>query len=111
MKSLRTQNESLFGVDFWSRDIIEPLFFEIEQEVDITANGDRYRAMLNEFMFQKIEEVDISNIWLQKDGAACHTAEEDTLYVLCTAFEDLIISRRADVVWQRGLLLVGCHQR
>ena len=43
---------------FWSRGIIGPFFFENEQEEAVTANGDRYRAMLNEFLFTKIEEED-----------------------------------------------------
>ena len=50
----------------------------------VTVNGDRYRAMLNEFLFTKIEEEDIGNIWFD---------------VLRTVFEDCIISRRIDVVW------------
>ena len=54
--------------------------------------------MLNEFLFTKIEEEDIGNIWFQQDGATCHTAEA-TLDVLRLVFEDRIISRRADVVW------------
>ena len=54
--------------------------------------------MLNEFLFTKIEEDDIANIWLQQDGATCHTAEA-TLDVLRSLFEDFIISRRADLVW------------
>ena len=61
------------------------------------VNGDRYRAMLNELLFTKIEEDDIGNIWFQTDGATCHTAEA-TIDVLRTTFEDRIISRRADVV-------------
>ena len=60
--------------------------------------GDRYRATLNEFLFTKIEEEDIRNIWFQQVGATCHTAET-TLDVLRHVFEDRIISRRADVVW------------
>ena len=28
--------------------------------------GDRYRAILNEFLFIKIEEEDIGNIWFQR---------------------------------------------
>ena len=32
------------------------IFFENEQEEAVTVNGDRYRAMLNEFLFTKIEE-------------------------------------------------------
>ena len=54
--------------------------------------------MLNEFLFTKIEEDNIGNIWFQQDGDTCHTAEA-TLDVLCPVFEDCIISRRANVVW------------
>ena len=56
-------------------------FFENEHEETVTVNGDRYRAMLNEFLLTKIEEVDIGNICFQQDGATCHTAET-TLDVL-----------------------------
>ena len=54
--------------------------------------------MLNEFLFTKIGEKDIGNIWFQQDGATCHTAET-TLDVLRPDFEDRFISLRADVVW------------
>ena len=63
----------------------------------MTVNDDRYRAMLNEFLFTKIEEEDIDNIWFQKDSVTCHTAEA-TLDVLRPVFVDGIISRIADVV-------------
>ena len=53
--------------------------------------------MLNEFLFTKIEEEDIGNIWFQQVGATCHTAEA-TLDVLRSVFKDRIISRRADIV-------------
>ena len=56
------------------------------------VNGDRYRAMLNELLFTKIEKKDIGNICFQQDGATCHTAEA-TLDGLCHVFEDRIISR------------------
>ena len=78
---------------FWSRSIIGPFFFENEQGEDFTVNGDHYRVMLNEFLFTKIEEEDIDNIWFQQDGATYHTAEA-TLDVLRPVFEDRIISRR-----------------
>ena len=48
---------------FLSRGIIEPFFFENEQGEAVTVNGDRYGAMLNEFLFTKIEEEDTGNIW------------------------------------------------
>ena len=80
---------------FWSRGIIGPFFFANEQGA---ANGDRYRAMLNEFLSTKNEEEDIGNIWFQQDGATCQTAEA-TFDVLRPVFEDCIISRRTDIVW------------
>ena len=54
--------------------------------------------MLNEFLFTKIEEEDIGNIWFQQDGATCHTAKAKR-DVLRSLIEDRIISQRADVVW------------
>ena len=81
-----------------STGLIGPFFFENEQGEAVTVNGDRYRAKLIEFLFTKIEEEDIGNIWFQQDGDTCHTAVA-TLDVLGPVFEDRIISRRADVVW------------
>ena len=69
-------------------------FFENEQGETVTVNGDRYQAMLNEFLFTKIEAEDIGNIWFQQNGSTCHTAEA-TLDVLRPVFED----RRSDLVW------------
>ena len=40
----------------------------------------------------------MGNIWLQQDGARCHTAEA-ALDVLRSVLEDRIISRRAVAVW------------
>ena len=68
-------------------------FFENEQGDTVTVNGDRYRVMLNEFFFTKIEEENIGNTWFR-----CHTAEA-TLDILRPDFEDRIISHRADAVW------------
>ena len=90
---------------FWCRSIIEPFFFENEQGEALTVNGDRYRAMLNEFLFTKIEEEDVGNMWFQH-GATCHTAEA-TLNVLRPVFEDRIITAFDTF----GLLFVGCRQR
>ena len=83
---------------FWSRGIIEPFIFENEQGEVITVNGDRYRNILKEFLFTKIENEDIGNIWFQQNGAMCHTAEA-ALNVLRPVFRDRIISCTADVVW------------
>ena len=67
------------------------LILENEQGEAVTVNGIRYRTMLNEFLFTKIEEENIGNIWFQQ--------AEATLDGLRFVFEDRIISRRADVVW------------
>ena len=50
------QNESLLICGFCSRGIIGPFFLENEQGVAVTVNGERYRTMLNEILFTKIEE-------------------------------------------------------
>ena len=81
---------------FWSRGIIGQFFLENEQGEAVTVNGDRYRAMLNEFLVTKIDEEYISKTWFQQDGATCHTAEAK-LATLCPVLEDG--SLRADVVW------------
>ena len=78
--------------------IIGPFFFENQQGETVTVNGDYYRPMLNEFLFTKIEEEDIGNIWFQQDRATCRMAEA-TRAGLHPVFEDHIISRRADGVW------------
>ena len=36
--------------------IIRPFFFENEQAEAVTVNGDRYRAMMNEFLFTIVED-------------------------------------------------------
>ena len=53
----------------------EAIFFENKQGEAVTVNGELYRAMVNEFLFTKIEEERIGNNWFQQDGAMCHTAE------------------------------------
>ena len=47
----------------WYGGIIGPFLFENEQRVAVTVNGKRYRAMLNDFLFLKIEEDDMDDIW------------------------------------------------
>ena len=56
----------------------------------VTVNGDRYRAMLNEFLFTKIEEEDIGNIWFQQDGAMCHSTE--AILDVCALFLKIALS-------------------
>ena len=103
---------------FWSSGIIGPFFFENEQREAVTVNSDRYRAILNEFLFTKIQEEIIDNIWFQQDGATCYTAEA-TLDILRPVF---LRSHYQLQSWCRlanselwcdtvGLLFVGCRQK
>ena len=85
--------------EFWSKGIIGSYFFENEQGVTVTVNGDRYRAILNEFLFTKT--------------FGCNRTALRATH--CPVFEDRVISRRADVVWPPrscvGLLFMECRQR
>ena len=84
--------------EFWYGGIIGRFFFETEEGAAVTVNGERYRAMLNEFVFPKSEEDDMDDIWFQQDEATCHTANV-TIDLLRTVFENRIISRNSDVNW------------
>ena len=90
-----------FWCGFWSRGIIGTFFFENEQGEAVTVNGDRYRGILNEFLFTKIRKEDIDNKWFQLDCATCHTALHS---MFCALFLKIALSAA-------GLLFVGCSQR
>ena len=53
----------------WSRGSIGSFFFENEQGEAVTGNGDRYRAMLKEFFFTKIEVENIGKILVLDIGS------------------------------------------
>ena len=83
---------------FWSGGILGPFFFKSEEGAAVSVNGERYRAMLNEFLFPIIEKDDMDDIWFHQDEAACHTANV-TIDFLRIVFENRIISRNSDVNW------------
>ena len=60
---------------------------KMSKERPFTVNCDRYQVKLNKFLFTKIEEEDIDNIWFQQDGAKCPIAVA-TLDVLRPVFKD-----------------------
>lgn len=47
----------------WSGGIIGPFFFENEAGNAISVNGERYRAMLTDFFFNEIEDMNLDDIW------------------------------------------------
>jgi len=73
-------------------------FFENEEGAAVSFNGVRYRGMLKDFFFPRMEEEDIDDIWFQPDSSTCHTANV-TIGLLHGTFENRIISRNDDVNW------------
>ena len=70
---------------------------KMRKERLLQSIDNRYRAMLNKFLFTQIEEEDIANIWFRHKGATCYTVKT-TLDVLHPVFEDCIISIEVAVV-------------
>ena len=89
-----TQLSVLFGAVFLQ--IIGPYFFENERGVAISVNGDRYRAMLENFVRPAVENH--PQIWFQQDGATAHTARA-TMALLRDIFGERIISRTSNFNW------------
>ena len=80
---------------FCSIGLIRSFLFENEQGAVVTVNGDRYWAMLNEFLFTKIEEEDIGNIWFQQDATQ---PKQHSMF--CVLFLKVPLSAADDVVVQ-----------
>ena len=53
--------------------IIRPYFFEDDDEATTTVNGERYRAMITDFVMPIIRENDMDDFWFQQDGATCQS--------------------------------------
>lgn len=83
---------------FSANGVIGPYFFENENGEAETVNGERYRQMLNNFLWPRLEDMDLNNLYFQQDGATCHTARE-TLNLLQEKFPRRVISRNGDVNW------------
>ena len=49
-------------------------FFVDENDHHVTIDGERYRAMLEDYLWPGLDELDINDLWFQQDGATSHTA-------------------------------------
>ncbi|GFV22147.1 putative transposable element [Trichonephila clavipes] len=78
--------------------IIRPYFFKNDEGHNVTVNGDRYRAMITNFVIPELNKHDVQELWFQQDGAACHTAQA-TIDLLKNTFGDRLISRFGPVNW------------
>ena len=79
-----------------SERIIKPYFFEDCDENAVTVTGERYRKMLENFVWPEI--ANMSGYCWQQDGATAHTARA-TMQMLSGMFQDRIISRNSDFPW------------
>lgn len=75
--------------------IIGPYFFQNSRGVPLTVNGDRYRAMITDFVMPIVRENGLDDFWFQQDGATCHTAQK-TIDLLRPLFPGRVISNKDD---------------
>ena len=54
--------------------------------------------MINKFLWTKLEDMDVYDVYLQQDGVTCHTRGE-TVGFLRKKFPGRVISRNGDYNW------------
>ena len=81
---------------FHARGVIGPYFFVDENDRHVTVNGERYRAMSEDYLWPELDELDINYMWFQQDGATSHTARV-TIDLL--KGKKRVISRNGPVEW------------
>lgn len=75
-----------------------PCFFEDDTGNKVTVTGERYRAMIKDFLPPEIEQRGLVNMWFQQHGASVHTAGA-TMDIMREAFSGRVISRFGDLAW------------
>ncbi|GFT88613.1 putative transposable element [Trichonephila clavipes] len=75
----------------WAGGIIGP-YFKNDEGHNVTVNGDRYRAIITNFLIPELNNPDVQELWFQQEGATCHTARA-TIDLLKYTFGDRLISR------------------
>lgn len=83
---------------FWSGGVIGAHFFEDGAGNTVTVNAQRYQEMLLNFLWPRLDEIDINNLYFQHDGATSHTTREN-IALLRTRFPGRTISRNGDINW------------
>ena len=69
----------------------------------MTVNENRYRKMLQEYIFREVEDMNTENIWLQQNGGTAHTARE-TMDALRMNFPQRVILRFGECRDHQALL-------
>ena len=86
------------NMHFHARGVIGPYFVVDENDRHVTVNGDRYRAMLEDYLRPELNELDIDDMWFQQDCATSYTARV-TVDLLKGQFGERVISRNGPVEW------------
>jgi len=73
-----TKSNRVVWISCWG--VIGSYFFVDENDHHVTVNGNRYRAMLEDYFWSALDRLDISDMWLKQDGATSHTAGQKIIY-------------------------------
>ena len=98
---------------FWPRGIIRPFFFENEQAEAITVNGDRYWAMLNEFLFIKIKEKILATFGFNMTALSATQPKlhlmfcDLSLKIALSAAEVMSFGHLGATIWHRWTIICG----
>lgn len=85
--------------DLWSWCIIGPYLFQNEERNAAPMNGEGYLAMIRNFLWAKLEQLDVEELWFLQDGATSHPANK-TIALLAGEFSHgSIISRNIPFNW------------
>ena len=55
---------------FHAGGVIGTYFFVVENDRHVTVNEERYCAMLKDYLWPELDELDINDIWFQQDGSS-----------------------------------------
>ena len=83
---------------FHAGGVIGPYFSVDGNDRRVTVNGERYRAMLEDYLWTELDEFDINDMWFQQDSATSHTARV-TIDLLKGKFGERVISRNGPIEW------------
>ncbi|GFY34411.1 putative DD41D transposase [Trichonephila clavipes] len=82
----------------WAGGILGPYFFKNDEGHNFTVNGDRYTAMITNFLNPELNNHDVQERWFQQDGAT-YPKVRATIDLLKDTFDDRLISRFGTVNW------------
>lgn len=81
---------------FCSGCIIGKYIFENADDIAVTVNRERYRHKTTNFLWNKLNDMNLGGMWFQQDSATYHTAWE-TITLLHQLFSNRLISKNGDV--------------